>query len=130
MLGTHKEEPRAKIYAFNNSDDRKEDVFVSKLQSAISTQSVMGSKKPNCLIIDEIDGVEGREANTSIEFLIKLLTAKPKSAKKASKSEGENDKGSKNDKDSDEDKEEKEDDGEEGGTFFLILHLFVLLVLQ
>jgi hypothetical protein len=37
-------------------------------------QSVLGDKKPNCLIIDEIDGLEGRESNAAIDLLVKLIT--------------------------------------------------------
>ena len=39
------------------SDDRSVDVFRNKIESATQMQSVLDSgKRPNCLIIDEIDG--------------------------------------------------------------------------
>lgn len=83
------------------SDDRKEEVFKQKLYAAVGMQSVMGDKKPNCLIIDEIDGVEGREANSAIEVLVKLLTAERKNGKKNDGGEDEKD----------DEKKDAEDDG-------------------
>lgn len=63
-------------------------------------QSVLGDKRPNCLIIDEIDGVEGRESNSAIESLVKLITAERK--KRKAKKEGDDD-----EDDEDEKKKEK-----------------------
>lgn len=39
------------------SDDRSADVFKQKIETATQMQSVLGAhEKPNCLVIDEIDG--------------------------------------------------------------------------
>jgi len=40
-----------------NSDDRSADVFREKIESATQMKAVLGADpRPNCLIIDEIDG--------------------------------------------------------------------------
>lgn len=40
-----------------NSDDRSAEVFQKRIDTATQMKSVLGSnEKPNCLIIDEIDG--------------------------------------------------------------------------
>ena len=57
------------------SDDRTSKEFKNKVSDAIALQSVLGDKKPNCLIIDEIDGMEGNESNTAVDFLVKLITS-------------------------------------------------------
>lgn len=39
------------------SDDRSPDIFKTRIDAATQMKSVLGaSEKPNCLIIDEIDG--------------------------------------------------------------------------
>lgn len=39
------------------SDDRSPDVFKTRIEAATQMKSVLGAnEKPNCLIIDEIDG--------------------------------------------------------------------------
>ena len=39
------------------SDDRSADIFKQKIETATQMQSVLGAhEKPNCLVIDEIDG--------------------------------------------------------------------------
>lgn len=41
----------------NASDDRSPEIFKNQLEAATQMQAVLGkSPKPNCLIIDEIDG--------------------------------------------------------------------------
>lgn len=45
------------MYIYCLSDDRSADVFRKILESSTEMQSVLtSSSKPNCLIIDEIDG--------------------------------------------------------------------------
>ncbi|KAM9987778.1 hypothetical protein ACTFIZ_003146 [Dictyostelium cf. discoideum] len=56
----------------NVSEDRSGEAFESKLLSAIEMKSLFNDNKPNCLIIDEIDGISGRD-NGPIELLIKLI---------------------------------------------------------
>ena len=39
------------------SDDRSPDIFKQKIEAATQMQSVLTTdKRPNCLVIDEIDG--------------------------------------------------------------------------
>lgn len=50
---------------------------MSKVFDATQMKSVFGDHKPNCLIIDEIDGVSGGEKN-AIKQLLKVVTAQKK----------------------------------------------------
>lgn len=57
------------------SDDRSVDVFRNKIESATQMQSVLDSgKRPNCLVIDEIDGAP----TVSIFFTVCFCNIKPK----------------------------------------------------
>ena len=50
------------LIIYISSDDRSGDAFSSKVLNAIEMQTNwMGDNKPNCLIIDEIDGITDRE---------------------------------------------------------------------
>eukprot|EP00803_Ostreobium_quekettii_P008594 evm.model.scf_1894.1 EVM.evm.TU.scf_1894.1 scf_1894:2228-7027(+) len=56
----------------NASDDRSAAILGKRIQEAVEMQSVLGEKKPNCLIIDEVDGVSGaREGQGAIGILVK-----------------------------------------------------------
>ena len=60
----------------NASDDRTASTLVSKVNDAVQMQAVIGEKKPNCVIIDEIDGAAGgRDGQSAIQALIKIITA-------------------------------------------------------
>ncbi|KAJ6653729.1 hypothetical protein lerEdw1_008755 [Lerista edwardsae] len=57
----------------NASDDRSPDVFRTRIEAATQMKSVLGAnEKPNCLIIDEIDGA----ATASINVLLGILNRK------------------------------------------------------
>eukprot|EP01132_Coremiostelium_polycephalum_P008065 gene8065-9921_t len=56
----------------NASDDRSGSVFENKLLSAIEMKPAFNDQKPNCLIIDEIDGISGKD-NGPIELIMKLI---------------------------------------------------------
>ena len=43
----------------NASDDRTAATLVARINDAVQMQSVLGSGRPNCVIIDEIDGAAG-----------------------------------------------------------------------
>ena len=43
----------------NASDDRTGSALQTRVTDACQMQAVMGSKQPNCVIIDEIDGALG-----------------------------------------------------------------------
>jgi len=60
----------------NASDDRNAQNLTSKVIDAVQMQSVMGEKRPNCVILDEIDGAAGgAEGRSAIQALIKIVTA-------------------------------------------------------
>ena len=45
------------MHTFYFSDDRSPDIFKQKIEAATQMQSVLTTdKRPNCLVIDEIDG--------------------------------------------------------------------------
>lgn len=60
------------VMEVNASDDRSTEAFHVKLEAATKMQSVMGTKKPNCLVFDEIDGAPA----ASVEYLLKYLNSK------------------------------------------------------
>ncbi|KAJ9591978.1 hypothetical protein L9F63_001490, partial [Diploptera punctata] len=74
------------VVEMNASDDRSPEVFRTQLEAATQMKAVMGtSPRPNCLILDEIDGAPAQ----SIDVLIKFVTGKlVKSKKKGQTSAG------------------------------------------
>lgn len=71
----------------NASDDRSGTSMLTRVLDAVEMRSVMGEKRPNCLIIDEIDGAAGgAEGRNAISALLKVITAvaMPKSPDNAS----------------------------------------------
>ena len=74
-------------YEINASDDRSTDVLMNKIASASEMRSLLGDRKPNCIILDEIDGVLGdnnSDDKGTINALVKLITAKPRYNKSSS----------------------------------------------
>ncbi len=54
----------------NASDDRTATTLVSRINDAVQMQAVIGAARPNCVIIDEIDGAAGaRFADTAVGLL-------------------------------------------------------------
>ncbi|XP_069181013.1 chromosome transmission fidelity protein 18 homolog isoform X3 [Procambarus clarkii] len=75
------------VVEMNASDDRSVDTFRTNLENATSMKSVLGpAPRPNCLIIDEIDGAPA----PSINLLINMLNGKETGGKgkKGKKKEG------------------------------------------
>lgn len=67
------------VVEMNASDDRSMEVFKTKLESAILMKSVMESDpRPNCLIIDEIDGAPQASINILLNMLKEGQTGKKK----------------------------------------------------
>ena len=48
----------------NASDDRSAGALTSRIQDAAQMQSVVGDRRPSCIIIDEIDGAAGDALHT------------------------------------------------------------------
>lgn len=44
------------VVEVNASDERSPEAFRTALQAATQMRAVLGQKKPNCLVLDEIDG--------------------------------------------------------------------------
>ncbi|XP_069761077.1 chromosome transmission fidelity protein 18 homolog isoform X2 [Narcine bancroftii] len=54
----------------NASDDRSSEIFKTKIESATQMKSVLGAnERPNCLIIDEIDGAPTAAINTLLNLI-------------------------------------------------------------
>ncbi|XP_064109296.1 chromosome transmission fidelity protein 18 homolog [Macrobrachium nipponense] len=67
----------------NASDDRSVEVFRKNLENATSMKAVMGvDKRPNCLIIDEIDGAPAPSINWLVNMLSGKATSEPGTKKK------------------------------------------------
>ncbi|XP_006024080.1 chromosome transmission fidelity protein 18 homolog isoform X1 [Alligator sinensis] len=61
------------VVEMNASDDRSPDVFKTRIEAATQMKSVLGAnEKPNCLIIDEIDGAP----IASINMLLSIINRK------------------------------------------------------
>ena len=70
------------IVEMNASDDRSVDAFKKKLESSTQMRSVLTEdQRPNCLIIDEIDGAPA----PTINFLVSVLSGKVGVGKKKDK---------------------------------------------
>nr|XP_022313340.1 chromosome transmission fidelity protein 18 homolog [Crassostrea virginica] len=58
------------VVEMNASDDRSADVFKTKLEAATQMKSVLESDpRPNCLVIDEIDGAPQAAINVLLNFI-------------------------------------------------------------
>jgi chromosome transmission fidelity protein 18 len=57
-------------YEVNASDDRSADVLKDLLTRAMHGNTIHGTNKPNCIILDEIDGIDGR---ASIDALVSII---------------------------------------------------------
>eukprot|EP00898_Chlorokybus_atmophyticus_P003584 jgi/Chlat1/4226/Chrsp27S04307 len=65
-----------RVVEVNASDDRSGAVLTQRITDAVQMQAVMGDRRPNCLVIDEIDGVSGgSDAKGAIEALIRIVQA-------------------------------------------------------
>ncbi|GCB74590.1 hypothetical protein scyTo_0003681 [Scyliorhinus torazame] len=62
------------VVEMNASDDRSQEIFKTKIESATQMKSVLGSnEKPNCLIIDEIDGAPNITNKTGMKADMGIL---------------------------------------------------------
>lgn len=66
-----------KAMEINASDERSGPALMSKVINAMEMTSVIGENRPNCIIIDEIDGASGgTEGRSAISALVRLANAK------------------------------------------------------
>ncbi|XP_064317477.1 chromosome transmission fidelity protein 18 homolog isoform X2 [Phalacrocorax carbo] len=58
------------VVEMNASDDRSPEVFKTRIEAATQMKSVLGAnEKPNCLIIDEIDGAPAASINVLLNII-------------------------------------------------------------
>eukprot|EP00963_Diacronema_lutheri_P003835 scaffold287_cov337-Pavlova_lutheri.AAC.198 len=62
-------------YEINASDNRSSTSLHQRVLDAVQMQSLIGDKRPNCIIVDEIDGALGGEGRGGIDALLKIVTA-------------------------------------------------------
>ncbi|XP_028395275.1 chromosome transmission fidelity protein 18 homolog isoform X2 [Dendronephthya gigantea] len=75
------------VVEMNASDDRSVEVFRNKIESTTQMQSVLDSgKKPNCLIIDEIDGAPTPAINVLLSVIKTKKDSEPAGPQKKKKS--------------------------------------------
>ncbi|KDR07844.1 Chromosome transmission fidelity protein 18-like protein [Zootermopsis nevadensis] len=80
MVGTH---AGYNVVEMNASDDRSPDAFRTQLEAATQMRSVMGTEpRPNCLVLDEIDGAPSASIDVLIKFVLGRDTGKVAHGKK------------------------------------------------
>ncbi|GLC41596.1 hypothetical protein PLESTM_001218500 [Pleodorina starrii] len=63
-------------YEINASDDRTASTLLTKIQDAVQMTAVLGGGRPNCVIVDEVDGATGgSETGGAVAALLKLVRA-------------------------------------------------------
>ncbi|KAA0049164.1 chromosome transmission fidelity protein 18-like protein [Cucumis melo var. makuwa] len=65
------------VVEVNASDDRSSSTIESKILDAIQMNSVLGDARPNCLVIDEIDGALG-DGKGAVDVILKMVSADKK----------------------------------------------------
>ncbi|KAF9546441.1 hypothetical protein EC957_009790 [Mortierella hygrophila] len=79
------------VIEVNASDDRTGASIKGKIEAALEIQSILGSDKPNMLIIDEIDGVSSSGGEQSfIKLLVDIATVEVVSKEENTKAAGGN----------------------------------------
>ncbi len=63
-------------FEINASDDRSAAVLREKITRVMQNQAVLGDKRPNCIILDEADGIDGK---TGIKIIVDMIKAPLKS---------------------------------------------------
>ena len=73
-----------RVVEVNASDDRSAEALTKRVVDATQMQAVIGEKRPNCVVIDEIDGaLGGAEGKGAIHALLKIVNATKKNAPKS-----------------------------------------------
>ncbi|CAK9866614.1 unnamed protein product [Sphagnum jensenii] len=69
-----------RVVEINASDDQVATTLQAKILDAIQMKSVTGDKRPNCLVIDEIDGIMGgTEGKGAVDALVEMINAEKNS---------------------------------------------------
>ncbi|RVW12612.1 Chromosome transmission fidelity protein 18-like [Vitis vinifera] len=61
-----------RVVEINASDDRSSSIIEAKILDVVQMNSVMADSKPNCLVIDEIDGALG-DGKGAVEVILKMV---------------------------------------------------------
>ncbi|XP_034678780.1 chromosome transmission fidelity protein 18 homolog isoform X2 [Vitis riparia] len=61
-----------RVVEINASDDRSSSTIEAKILDVVQMNSVMADSKPNCLVIDEIDGALG-DGKGAVEVILKMV---------------------------------------------------------
>ncbi|RIB22281.1 P-loop containing nucleoside triphosphate hydrolase protein [Gigaspora rosea] len=69
------------IVEINASDDRTGQVIKNKIKDALETRSAVFNKKPNMIIIDEIDGVSSSGDENFVKLLLDLVDGEKQSSR-------------------------------------------------
>ena len=63
-------------FEINASDDRTAGNLTQRINDAVQMRAVLGGGKPNCVIVDEIDGATGgAEGVSAIAALLRIVSA-------------------------------------------------------
>ena len=54
----------------NSSDDRTHDILKEAIISAMTANTIYGEKRPNCIILDEIDGIDN---TATIDMIVNII---------------------------------------------------------
>ena len=64
-----------RVVEVNASDERTSTSLKRRIQDAIQMQSLMGERRPNCVVLDEIDGlIGGAEGRATVDDLVQIAT--------------------------------------------------------
>ncbi|XP_020231896.1 chromosome transmission fidelity protein 18 homolog [Cajanus cajan] len=66
-----------RVVEVNASDDRSTSSIEAKILNVVQRNSVLFDSRPNCLVLDEIDGALG-DGKGAVEFLLKMISAERK----------------------------------------------------
>jgi chromosome transmission fidelity protein 18 len=72
-------------FEINASDDRSTSILTQKIKDAMEMQTMFGENKPNCIILDEIDGsTGGGESRSAVAALVRMVKNSDGSSQKGS----------------------------------------------
>ncbi|CBI33782.3 unnamed protein product, partial [Vitis vinifera] len=66
-----------RVVEINASDDRSSSTIEAKILDVVQMNFVMADSKPNCLVIDEIDGALG-DGRGAVEVILKMVSTERK----------------------------------------------------
>lgn len=61
------------VVEVNASDERGRSAVQRRLEDAMGSQALFGARRPNCVVLDEVDGVAGGEAASAVGALVDMV---------------------------------------------------------